>query len=240
MNFRIGAIFGLTLLVAAPSSAQTPTADELVAKNIAARGGEEKLKSLNTIKITGTVSAQGMEMPITLLTKRPNRMRQELSMQGQSIVQAFDGVTVWASNPMMGPGARAVEGPQADALKNQALFDGPLLGYKERGDTVEVVGSAEVDGAKAWKLKVSRKDGRAFHIFLDANTFLERQWSVTMEQNGLTMELDTFFQDYQPVDGVQMARSMRTVIGGNPAASVKINSVEFNVPVDDGVFVMPK
>ena len=240
MNLRIGAIFGLALLVAAPSAAQTPTADELIAKNIAARGGEEKLKSLNTIKITGTVSAQGMEMPITLLTKRPNKMRQELSMQGQSIVQAFDGVTVWASNPMMGPGARAVEGPQADALKNQALFDGPLLGYKERGDTVEVVGSAEVDGAKAWKLKVSRKDGRAFHIFLDANTFLERQWSVTMEQNGLTMELDTFFQDYQPVDGVQMARSMRTVIGGNPAASVKINSVEFNVPVDDGVFVMPK
>ena len=240
MNLRIGAIFGLALLVAAPSAAQTPTADELIAKNIAARGGEEKLKSLNTIKITGTVSAQGMEMPITLLTKRPNKMRQELSMQGQSIVQAFDGVTVWASNPMMGPGARAVEGPQADALKNQALFDGPLLGYKERGDTVEVIGSAEVDGAKAWKLKVSRKDGRAFHIFLDANTFLERQWSVTMEQNGLTMELDTFFQDYQPVDGVQMARSMRTVIGGNPAASVKINSVEFNVPVDDGVFVMPK
>ena len=240
MNLRIGAIFGLALLVAAPSAAQTPTADELIAKNIAARGGEEKLKSLNTIKITGTVSAQGMEMPITLLTKRPNRMRQALSMQGQSIVQAFDGVTVWASNPMMGPGARAVEGPQADALKNQALFDGPLLGYKERGDTVEVVGSAEVDGAKAWKLKVSRKDGRAFHIFLDANTFLERQWSVTMEQNGLTMELDTFFQDYQPVDGVQMARSMRTVIGGNPAASVKINSVEFNVPVDDGLFVMPK
>ena len=240
MNCRIGAIFGLALLVAAPSSAQTPTADELVAKNIAARGGEEKLKSLNTIKITGTVSAQGMEMPITLLTKRPNKMRQELSMQGQSIVQAFDGETVWASNPMMGPGARAVEGPQADALKNQALFDGPLLGYKERGDTVEVVGPAEVDGAKAWKLKVARKDGRAFHIFLDASTFLERQWSVTMEQNGLTMELDTFFQDYQPVDGVQMARAMRTVIGGNPAASVKIDSVEFNVPVDDGVFVMPK
>ena len=76
MGFRIGAILGLALLVAAPSSAQTPTADELVAKNIAARGGEEKLKSLNTIKMTGTVSAQGMDMPITLLTKRPNKMRQ--------------------------------------------------------------------------------------------------------------------------------------------------------------------
>jgi outer membrane lipoprotein-sorting protein len=96
MGFRIGAILGLALLVAAPSFAQTPTAEELVAKNLAARGGLEKLQSLNTMKVTGTVAFQGMDMPMTLLTKRPNKMRQELSMQGQSIVQAFDGQTVWA------------------------------------------------------------------------------------------------------------------------------------------------
>lgn len=240
MGFRFGAILGLALLVAAPSYAQTPTAEELVAKNLAARGGLEKLQSLNTMKVTGTVAFQGMEMPMTLLTKRPNKMRQELTMQGQSIVQAFDGQTVWASNPMLGPGARAVEGPQADALKNQALFDGPLVGYKERGDTIELVGPAEVEGAKAWKLKVTRQDGRSMFIFLDAATFLERQWSVTMEQNGLTMEVDTIIGDYQPVDGVQVARSMRTIMGGNPMGTLKIDSVEFNVPVDDSVFVMPK
>ena len=240
MGFRFGAILGLALLVAAPSYAQTPTAEELVAKNLAARGGLEKLQSLNTMKVTGTVAFQGMEMPMTLLTKRPNKMRQELSMQGQSIVQAFDGQTVWASNPMLGPGARALEGPQADALKNQALFDGPLVGYKERGDTIEVVGPAEVEGAKAWKLKVARRDGRSMFIFLDATTFLERQWSVTMEQNGLTMEVDTMIGDYQPVDGVQVARSMRTIMGGNPMGTLKIDSVEFNVPVDDSVFAMPK
>lgn len=240
MGFRIGAILGLALLVAAPSHAQSPTADELVAKNLAARGGLEKLQSLNTMKVTGTVAFQGMEMPMTLLTRRPNKMRQELTMQGQSIVQAFDGQTVWASNPMLGPGARALEGPQADALKNQALFDGPLVGYKERGDTIELVGPAEVEGAKAWKLKVARPDGRSMFIFLDATTFLERQWSVTMEQNGLTMEVDTIIGDYQPADGVQVARSMRTIMGGNPMGTLKIDSVEFNVPVDDSVFVMPK
>lgn len=240
MGFRFGAILGLALLVAAPSYAQTPTAEELVAKNLAARGGLEKLQSLNTMKVTGTVAFQGMEMPMTLLTKRPNKMRQELTMQGQSIVQAFDGQTVWASNPMLGPGARALEGPQADALKNQALFDGPLVGYKERGDTIELVGPAEVEGAKAWKLKVARQDGRSMFIFLDAATFLERQWSVTMEQNGLTMEVDTIIGDYQPADGVQVARSMRTIMGGNPMGTLKIDSVEFNVPVDDSVFVMPK
>jgi outer membrane lipoprotein-sorting protein len=240
MSVRIGAVLVLALLVAAPSVAQTPSADELVAKNLAARGGEDKLKSLNSMKITGTIAFQGMQMPMTLLTKRPNKMRQEVSVQGQSIVQAFDGETVWAANPMMGPGAKPMEGAQADALKTQALFDGPLVGYKERGDTVEVVGPAEVEGAKAWKLKISRKDGRAMHIFLDATTFLERQWSVTMEQNGLTMGLDTIIGDYQPVEGVQVARTMRTVMDGQPMATLKIDTVEYNVPVDDGVFVMPK
>jgi hypothetical protein len=78
------------------------------------------------------------------------------------------------------------------------------------------------------------------HIFLDADTFLERQWSVTMEQNGLTMEVDTIIGDYQPVDGVKVARSMRTLMGGNPMGTLKIATVEFNVPVDDSAFVMPK
>jgi outer membrane lipoprotein-sorting protein len=231
--------FCVTLLVALPAAAQTPSADELVAKNLAARGGQEKLQSLNTMKMVGNVTFQGMDMPMTLVTKRPNKMRQQLTVQGQEVVQAFDGQTVWAQNPMLGPGAQPVEGPQADMIKTQALFDGPLLGYKDRGDTLEVVGEAQVDGAKAWKLKLSRKDGRTMHIFLDAETGLERQMSATMEQNGMTMEVDTIFSDYQPVEGVPVARSVRTLIGGQQMGGLKVTSVEYNVPVEDTAFVMP-
>jgi outer membrane lipoprotein-sorting protein len=238
-SFHIGTAFCLSLLVAAPSLAQTPSVDELVAKNIAARGGLEKLQAINSSKITGTVSTQGMDIPITVLTKRPNKMRQDLTMQGQSIVQAFDGTTVWAMNPMMGPGAQPVEGPQADALKSRALFDGPLVGFKERGDTLEVVGQADVEGVKTWKLKLANKEGRAMHIFLDAETGLEKQMSATMEQNGMTMEFDTILSDYQPADGVPVARSMKTLMGGQPVAAVTITSVEYNVPIEDSVFVMP-
>lgn len=236
---HIGAGLCLALLVATPSFAQTPSVDDLVAKNLAARGGMDKLQSINTMKITGTVTAQGMDMPLTLVTKRPNKMRQEMTMQGQAMVQAFDGTTVWVSNPMLGPGAQPIEGPQADALKTQALFDGPLVGFKERGDTLELVGPADVEGAKAWKLKLSRKDGRSMHLLLDAETGLERQWSMTLEQNGLTMEFDTIIGGYEPVNGIQVARSMKTLMGGNPVATLTITSVEHNVPVEDSVFVMP-
>ena len=185
-------MLSIALACTGSAAAQTPSVDDLVAKNLAARGGLAKLQTLNAIKLTGSVSVQGMDMPLTVLTKRPNKMKQEMTMQGRTIVRAFDGETVWAINPMMGsPTPRVLEGPTANALKTQSLFDGPLVGYKERGDTLEVVGPADVEGIKTWKLKLTRKDGQSMHIFLDADTGLEKQWTATMEQNGMTMEIET-------------------------------------------------
>jgi outer membrane lipoprotein-sorting protein len=223
------------------AAAQTPSVDELVAKHLAARGGLEKLQSVNTMRLQGTMNIQGMDMPLTVLSKRPNKMRQEMTMQGQTVIQAYDGQTVWAVNPMMGSSSpQAIQGPPADAVKSQSLFDGPLVGYKDRGDTLEVVGPADVAGARTWKLKLTRQDGKAMHIYLDADTGLEKQWSATMEQGGMTMEIDTIMSDHQPVDGIQVARTMRTLVGGQAMGALTVTSVEFNVPIEDAVFSMPK
>lgn len=231
----------LAALYAGAASAQTPSADELVAKNLAARGGEEKLKTLNAMRLTGTVNVQSMDMPLIVVTKRPNKMKQEMTMQGQKVVQASDGQTVWAINPMMGGTAPvALDGPQAEAMRTRSLFDGPLVGYKDRGDTLDVVGPADIEGVKTWKLKLTRKDGQSMHIFLDAETGLERQWSATMDQGGMKMEIDTVIADYQPTEGVMVARSMRTRVGGQQMAAVTITNVEFNIPIDDAEFTMPK
>ena len=241
LQLRSAAFAFAAFLIAGYAAAQTPSVDELVAKNLAARGGEAKLKTVNSIKLTGSVSVQGMDMPVTVLTKRPNKMKQEMTMQGQKLVQAFDGQTVWSINPMMGSTApRVVEGPAADALKTQSIFDGPLVGYKDRGDTLELVGPADIEGAKTWKLKLTSKDGKSMHIFIDAETGLEKQWTATMDQNGMTTEIDTLITDYQPTDGVMVARSMRSMMGGQQVAAVKFATVEFNLPVEDSEFAMPK
>jgi outer membrane lipoprotein-sorting protein len=237
---RLAALALGMALASAPAGAQTPTADELVAKYLSAVGGDA-IKAVNTKRIAGSLTVQGMDLTLNVVTKRPNKMRQEVTMQGQKMIQAFDGVTVWGVNPMMGnPAPQVMEGPQAELIKTQALFDGPLVGYKERGDTLEVVGPATVDGAKAWNLKLTRKDGKSMNIFLDAETGLERQWTVTTEQGGMNMEIQTVLSDYQPVNGVQVARSMRSMMGGQQVTALTLTTVEFNVPVDDAEFVMPK
>jgi len=239
---RLAALaLGMALVSAAPAAAQTPTADELVAKYLAARGGQDKIKAVNTARIAGNLSTQGMDMTLSVTTKRPNKMRQEVAMQGQKMIQAFDGVTVWGINPMTGDTApKVLEGAQADLIRTQSLFDGPLVGYKDRGDTLEVVGPATVEGAKAWNLKLTRKDGKSMNILLDAETGLERQWTTTMDQGGMTLEIQTLMGDYQVTDGLQVARSMKTMMGGQQLATLSFTSVEFNVPVDDAEFTMPK
>ena len=241
MRAVIGVLALGLVLVASAARAQAPTVDEIVAKNLAARGGLDKLRGLQTMKMTGTINVQGMDMPLTVMTKRPNLLFQEMTMQGQRMVSAFDGAKVWAINPMLGPGPRELTGTQADMIRDQASFDGPLVNYKDRGDTLEMAGSADLGGAKAWKLKLTRKlGGRTLFIYVDADTGLEKQWSATVDQGGMTIDVDTVMLDYQPTpEGVLVARSMRTLVGGQQQGLLKVLTVEYNVPIDDAAFQMP-
>jgi len=241
MRAVIGVLALGLVLAASAAWGQTPTVDEIVAKNLAARGGLDKLRGLQTMKMTGTINVQGMDMPLTVMTKRPNLLFQEMTMQGQRMVSAFDGAKVWAINPMLGPGPRELTGQQADMIRDQASFDGPLVNYKDRGDTLEMAGSADLGGAKAWKLKLTRKiGGRSMFIYVDADTGLEKQWSATVEQGGMTIDVDTVMLDYQPTpEGVLVARSMRTLVGGQQQGLLKVLTVEYNVPIEDAAFQMP-
>ena len=241
MRAVVGVLALGLVLAASAARAQTPPVDEIVAKNLAARGGLDKLRSLQTMKMTGTINVQGMDMPLTVMTKRPNLLFQEMTMQGQRMVSAFDGAKVWAINPMLGPGPRELTGTQADMIRDQASFDGPLVSYKDRGDTLEMAGSADLGGAKAWKLKLTRKlGGRTMFIYVDADTGLEKQWSTTVDQGGMTIDVDTVMLDYQPTpEGVLVARSMRTLVGGQQQGLLKVLTVEYNVPIEDAAFQMP-
>jgi len=241
MRAVIGVLALGLVLAASAARGQTPTVDEIVAKNLAARGGLDKLRGLQTMKMTGTINVQGMDMPLTVMTKRPNLLFQEMTMQGQRMVSAFDGAKVWAINPMLGPGPRELTGQQADMIRDQASFDGPLVNYKDRGDTLEMAGSADLGGAKAWKLKLTRKiGGRSMFIYVDADTGLEKQWSATVDQSGMTIDVDTVMLDYQPTpEGILVARSMRTLVGGQQQGLLKVLTVEYNAPIEDAAFQMP-
>lgn len=229
------------VLGAGVSSAQTSaqTVDEIVEKNIKARGGLEKFKSVNSMKISATVTAQGMKLPVTIYSKRPNMMREETEIKDQKMIRAFDGTTAWTINPMTGGGPQALTGSAANMAIDSADLEGPLVGYKEKGHTIELVGTEPVDGKPAHHLKITRKTGTVQHLYLDAETGLERKTVLSIEQGGMKMELEIQLAEFKPVDGLMMPSQTRQFMNGNEIAQVAVDKVELNPTIDDSLFKMP-
>ena len=138
------------------AAAWSQTADEIIDKHLQAIGGKDKLKAVQSERITGKmVMGQGMEAPFTMELSRPNKMRMEFTLQGMTGVQAFDGKTAWAVMPFMGKTEpEAMPSEETKKMEEQADMDGLLLDYKQHGRTVEYAGHVR----KSSQLKVTEGD----------------------------------------------------------------------------------
>jgi len=249
------ALAGAALAVAVAGTASAQTVDEIVAKNLAARGGVERLKALESAKITGDVLQQGMKIHVVTYAKRPNMMRRDMESTippgmppraggpppGTKVktVIAFDGTNVWVMNSLMGDAAQPMTGPQGDLARQDADFDSVLMDYKAKGHKVELVGKETIDGKSAYHLRVTKKIGFVQEYYLDAETGLEMRTSSVSDQNGERSEIRTDLSDYRTVNGLTMPFTMKQSINGKPVAEVSISTWEVNVPIDDGIFRMP-
>lgn len=241
MNF-CAALFGLLLLPAIAGGASAQTVDEIVAKNLVSRGGIEKWKTIQSMKVTGTIESGGRTIDLTAWSKRPNLSRQEMRFQGQQMVQAFDGTHVWVQSPGAGGDqAREVTGAQADLARAQAEFDSVLMDYQAKGHKVELVGKETDEGREVYHLKVTRKSGGVQHYYLDAESGIERKITSTLQgPNGEKATATIEFGDFREVDGLMAPFTIKNLLDGRLISQVTVSKVEFNVPVEDSLFTMPR
>lgn len=232
---RAAVITAALFLAVSPSQAQT--LDEIIASNLKSKGGLDKLKATTTVKMTGRMTVQGTELPVTTWAKRPNLVRREATMAGQTMVNAFDGTTLWRA-VATGP-AEPLPGPQAAYAQQESEFGSVFVDYKERGHTIELVGREKIEGKDAHHLRVTRKGGPPQDYYLDAETGLEMRILMSLNQGGTPAAVVTDLSDYRNVDGRMVPFSVQQTVNGKRAASTTLEKVEFNVPVDDSFFRMP-
>lgn len=234
--------FSLTfvLMILATLTASAQTLDEILQKYYDARGGYEKIKAIQTTKITGKQMVQGMEIPFVIYQKRPNLFRADATVQAQTIIQAYDGTQAWMVNPLTGSTDPVVLPEEhAKQFKEQADFDGPLFDFKEKENTVELLGQEDMEGTAVFKIKITLKDGDVRYFFLDAEVFLELKVTSKMKQGETEFEIETFLSDYKEVNGQMVAHAVESKRGGTTISQISMETVEFDVPVDDSFFVMP-
>ncbi len=246
MRSRLVFLSAIFALAASPGFSQEQksiTVDELVAKNVEAKGGAEALNALKSLRLTGKMLLnQGQIEAAYLQTKkRPDEVRDEFSLQGMTQIVASDGKEAWTISPFRG--RRDPEKMSADDLKElveEAEIDGPLVDWKNKGSAVTYLGTEDVDGTLAHKLKVVRKNGDVSFVYLDPDHFLEIRILTQRMKHGAQVEDETDLGDYEKVNGVFIPFSIESgQKGDTDKQKVVIEKAEANVPVDDAIFRFP-
>jgi len=246
MRITRAAVVVLVLCLVAGAAAQT--AEELVAKNLQAKGGLDKIKAINTLKMTGTVyvgfgGGGGINAGYAQENKRQNMIRQGFTLQGMTQVLAYDGSTGWKISPFEGRKDPELLGDdEMRELVDNSDIDSPLVDYQSKGNKVEYVGHDIVDGDDAYKLKVTLKDGDIVYYFLDPDTYLEIKTVLQQFIRGSIRETEQQLGSYKQVNGVYFPYSVEINEKGGTGPShfrISFDKIEANVPIEDSFFKMP-
>src|SRR5437660_2091181 len=220
-----------------------PTLDELVAKNIEAKGGADALRALQSVKVTGKllVNEGQLQLGYAETKKRPGEVRSEATLQGMTAVQAYDGKEGWRIAPFQGrKDPEKMSADDAKPLIEDAEIDGPLVDWKAKESALAYLGREDVDGTSAYKIKVVRKNGDVNFVYLDPDHFLEIRILTQRVRHGAQEEVETDVGDYEKINGVFIPFSIETGPKGDPdKQKIVIDKAEGSVPVDRVIFRFP-
>ncbi len=231
--------FVSALVASTPASAQT--ADELIQKNLDARGGAARLAKVTTVRIVRTYGTFGGNIPVTITKKRTGLYRTDQAMPGRpTVIRGIDASGAWES--IDGKVSRRPADQEAELRELDADFDGMLVDYKVKGHTVTLAGREKTGGVDAYKLTVTLKSGAVRHVYLDASTFLERKHVGTLTLPSGKVPVVVTFADWRDVEGVKFPFAIDEERDSFPPQTFAIYTerVELNPPLDDAFFAMPK
>ena len=209
---------------------------EAIIKQYSTAMNADKLSGIKTIKITGKMSAMGMDMPMVMQMKNPDKVKVTYSFNGMEMVSVFDGVKGYTMNPMTGS-TEPVEltGTQLTQVKNNNVFTNQLQEYyKNKQLTLE--GVEDVNGKPANKLKVNVEGGNPIYMFVDKGTGLIVKSTTKVDQMGTTMDVETFMNDYTETKGVILPKKTIAKMNGMEAGVISFDVIEVDVPMDDALF----
>lgn len=238
------------LFFVAAIPAQAQTADEIIDTYFENIGGEEKLKSLEGMRMTAKINQQGMEIPLDIVQLKDGRQMTVINFQGKEIKQGvFDGETLWGHNFM----TLKAEKSDAESTENFKLnsndFPDAFLDYKDKGYTVELLGKEEIDGTETFKIKLVKEpltiDGKqeedVTYYFFDTENYvpIAIQSEIKAGQGkGMTQEIT--MSDYQEVDGIYFPFSMTQGLKDGQSSPLTIETIVLNPSVEDSAFEFPE
>ncbi len=223
-------------------AARAQSADEIIAKNIQAKGGLEKLRAVNSRIETVKFSSGSFKADVREINKRPSEVRNEFILQGMTQIQAYDGKVGWRLSPFGGRlDPELLSQDDMKELVVDADMDGPLVDYQEKGHKAEYMGHDSVEGTDCYKVKLTLKNGNIRTYYFDTDSYLEIKLETQNFVRGAPRESETYFGDYDKVGGIYYPFLIEQGRKGDAdRAQFTIEKVELNPPVEDSLFKVPE
>ena len=235
--------------VAGPKATVTSlSAEQIVARNVAARGGLEAWRRVGTMVWVGHIQsahAPVASMPFTLEQQRPNKTRFEISALGQKSVRVFDGTQGWKLRAAQNAGRPDAQPFAAEELKFARAgqgIDGPLIDSAAKGNLVTLEGLDEIEGHTAYRLEVRLFAGERDRLWIDAKSFLDIRCDRVVDgPTGLPRKVvSLLYRDYKTFKGLKMPSIIETSGDAHsPPDRMVIERVLLNQPLDSWAFVNP-
>jgi outer membrane lipoprotein-sorting protein len=254
----------LSMVFGANTAPAGLTAEQIVEKNVAARGGLQAWRAVQSLSMNGKLDAGGNEtpslttrgvrtggtqlprrpteqtqLPFRLELKRSRKSRLEIDFHGQTAIQVFDGTQGWKVRPFLN--RHEVEPFTADEMKSmstQSDLDGPLVDYSAKGTKIELEGTDKVEGRDAYRLKLTYKDGQSQRVWVDAKTFLESKIEGSPRRlDGKYHNVEIYYRDYKTVSGIVVPYLTETKVEGvKQTEKIEVETVAVNPRVEDSRF----
>ncbi|MBP1628139.1 MAG: hypothetical protein H6Q00_2614 [Holophagaceae bacterium] len=229
--------------LAEPSSLDAlPEVDRIVARNIQALGGANALNAVNSFRSV-TRTEGGGSQPLRILHEIGGDGSYRAENTGLlSSVSVYTADRSWFQSGKNPPQA---DGPKKDVLVVRSQeWEGPMARYRERGDTLTLLGRDSLEGRDMLKLRMRRAGSDPVQdilVWVDTESYLVRRLlNRVYVKSKQVDEYDSWLEDYREIDGIKLPHTTRTKTLANLTYTTLVESVEFNPEIDPARFEMPK
>jgi len=237
-------IFALLLTLGLGQSLQAGELEDIIATNIASKGGRAAIDNIESLRIDGkmVMAAMGMEMPFTINVK-DRKVLFSANLQGTRIAFGLTPEDSWMIMPITGSmEPQDMPDAQRDEMRqNMDNMAGYLVDYEEKGHEITLLGKEEIEGTECYKLGIKTKAGTEITLYLETESCIEiKSVGQSTGMTGESFEAHTYFSEYQEVAGMMIAHSIATKnADGTLLNEMVLEKIEANVDLDDDFFARP-
>lgn len=217
-------------------------AEDLIRKNLEARGGVDKLLNLKTFKITGKIKIEGVELPFVYMRKNPDKTRFQVKINNQNSVTAFIGDSGWTIDPTSGKN-EPVRMSLEEVYQKKPLIDYyfVFIDYTLLNSPIFLsiptyAGKDTINGKENQKLIINTKYFADITYFINSKTNLETMHTIKFKYLPETFTVK--LKDFYDIKGFMVPHILETSNGKNRTIIMTVDNIQLDNAISDEVFEM--